>query len=272
MTIATVVEIIAFSLALVSGAVVGTVGRPPLQQRITLSEWGLRQAANFAPMPDYPRGSLRGKVSGVVVAAVAFGSDGRLKSVEILESPDPLTGAAVRNAVGRWTVLGPQGADRPRDYVLEGKLTFYFQLLNGKGHVVDPDQMPGGAPRPKQKPAVTTSPAGIPSLTVPAPSPAPRPGTHGETLQTVTVGDFKQQLATTEHVVLDPGERDAFRRSHWPGAVNIPLDELAVRGGPELSREKLIVVDCTREEMQLCRWAGGRLVAQSFPKIVLLVR
>lgn len=30
--------------------------------------------------------------------------------------------------------------------------------------------------------------------------------------------------------MLDSGEREAFKRGHWPGAVNIPLDELAFRG------------------------------------------
>jgi len=272
MKIATVMGAISLSLPLLSDGLAHAVEHPALLQRLTVSEWGLRQAANFAPMPEYPRESLRAKVVGVVVAAVAFGSDGRLKSLEILESPDALTGTAVRNAVSRWTVLSPHGADRGANYVLEGKLTFYFRLQNGEGQVVDPDQMPGGTPRPQARPAVTTSPSGVPSLTVPPPTPTPRRGTHGETLQTITVGDFKQQLATTEHVVLDPGQREAFQRSHWPGAVNIPFDELAVRGGPELPREKLVVVDCTREELQLCRWAGGRLVAQNFPRLVLLVR
>src|SRR5260370_40150766 len=81
-------------------------------------------------------------------------------------------------------------------------------------------------------------------------------GSHGETRETITVGGFQKQAASTKHLVLDSGEREAFKRGHWPGAVNIPLDELAVRGGPELPRERLIVVQCTREDMQLCPGAG----------------
>ncbi len=272
MKIATVVAAIALGLPLVSDAVAFAVETAVPQPAVKLDEWGLRQLASVAPMPEYPRESLSAKVSGVVVAAVGFGLDGRAQSVEILESPDALTAAAVQEAVSRWSIPGGQGADRPDNYVIQGKLTFYFQFRNGKGSVVDPDQMPGGTPRPKPTPAVTISPAGVPSLSVPPPPPKSMPGSHGETLETIAVATFKKQAASTKHVVLDSGGREAFKRGHWPGAINIPLDELAVRGGPELPRERLIVVDCTREEMQLCRWAGGRLVAQNFTKVVLLVR
>jgi hypothetical protein len=272
MKIPTLAGVLALGLQLLSDAGGPTVETPRVQSRVTMGEWGLRESANFAPMPEYPRGSLGAKVSGVVVAAVGFGVDGRAQSVEILESPDALMAAAVRDAVGRWTVAGGQGTGRPDNYVIQGKLTFYFQFRNGKGQVVDPDQMPGGTPRPRPKPAVAISSSGVPSLNVPSPAAAPTPGSHGEMLETITVADFKKEAAVTKHLVLDSGEREAFKRGHWPGAVNIPFDELAVRGGPELPRERLIVVDCTREDIQLCRWAGGRLVTQQFPKVVLLVR
>jgi hypothetical protein len=273
MKIATVVAAIALGLPLLDDAVgltfeIAAVPQPALK----MGEWALRESASFAPMPEYPRESLSAKVSGVVVAAVGFGLDGRAQSIEILESPDALTAAAVRAAVTRWTVPAGQGAGRPDNYVIQGKLTFYFQFRNGKGRVVDPDQMPGGTPRPKPRAAVTISPSGVPSLGVSPPAPKSMPGSHGETLETITVAAFKKQAASTKHLVVDSGEREAFKRGHWPGAVNIPFDELSVRGGPELPRERLIVVDCTREEMQLCRWAGGRLVEQKFPKVVLLVR
>jgi rhodanese-related sulfurtransferase len=273
MRIATVVGAIALGLPLLSDAVGLTFESAAVPQpAVKMGEWGLRESASFAPMPEYPRESLSAKVSGVVVADVVFGLDGRAKSVEILESPDALTAAAVRDAVSRWTVPGGQGSGLPDNYAIRGKLTFYFQFRNGKGRVHDPDQMPHGIPRPKPRPAVTISPSGVPQLSVPPPPPKSMPGSHGETLETITVAAFKKEAASTKHLVLDSGEREAFKRGHWPGAVNIPLDELAVRGGPELPRERLIVVDCTREDMQLCRWAGGRLVEQKFPNVVLLVR
>jgi 3-mercaptopyruvate sulfurtransferase SseA len=66
--------------------------------------------------------------------------------------------------------------------------------------------------------------------------------------------------------------RGAFKRGHWPGAVNIPFDELAVRAGPELPRDRRIVIDCTQEDIWLCRLGGGRLVEQKFPNVLVLVR
>ena len=36
--------------------------------------------------------------------------------------------------------------------------------------------------------------------------------------------------------MLDIRERDDFKRAHFPGAVNIPRDELVARGGIELDR------------------------------------
>jgi hypothetical protein len=255
----TVIAVGAIALGL---PLLGDAVQQPFLKR---GEWELREIAGFAPMPEYPRASLGARVSGVVVAAVGFGLDGRAQSVEILEAPDDPTAAAVRDAVSRWTI-------RQSQYVIHGKLTFYFQFSNGKGRVVDPDQMPGGTPRPKARPGVTTSPSGVPSLSVAPPPPKSIPGSHGETLETITVAAFKKQAGSTRHLVLDSGKREAFKRGHWPGAVNIPWEELPVRGGPELPRERLIVVDCTREEMQLCRWAGGRLVEQKFPNVVLLVR
>lgn len=273
MKTATVLRTIAPGLLLLScaaGLACDTVAAQ--QPYFKMGEWALRGSTSSAPMPEYPREALRDKVSGVVVAAVRFGVDGRVDSVEILESPDALTGAAVRSAVSRWTMPAAHGADRPRSYPIAGKLTFYFQVRHGKGYVVDPDQMPGGTPRPQPAPAVTIPRSGVPSLNVPSAPAKSIPGSHGETLDTMTVSAFRKQAARTRHVVLDSGEREAFRRGHWPGAVNIPFDELSVRSGPELPRDRLIAVDCTREDMQLCRWAGGRLVEQKFPKIVLLVR
>jgi hypothetical protein len=77
------------------------------QGAVNMGEWGLRQSATAAPMPEYPRESLAQKVSGVVVAAVLFGVHGKLTTIEILESPDAHTAAAVRGAVGRW--IGARG-------------------------------------------------------------------------------------------------------------------------------------------------------------------
>jgi hypothetical protein len=228
-----------------------------------VAEWQLRELATSTPVPEYPASSLASKVSGVVVAAAAFGSDGRPHTIEILESPDAHTAAAAREAVSRWTVPGAH---------ITGKVTFYFQVRNGKGVVLAPEQMPGASPPPRRPapPPTTTWPPSAPIASPEAAAPAVR-GAHGEDLQTVAVDVFKKEPGRA-HIVLDIGERDAFRRGHWPGAVNIPLDELAVRGGIELPRDRRIVIDCTQDDIFLCRLGGGRLVEQEFTSIVLLVR
>jgi hypothetical protein len=69
---------------------------------------------------------------------------------------------------------------------IRGKLTFYFQVRDGKGVVLDPDQMPGGPARPKPRPAQSAPPQGPP----PAP-PAGRAGGHA-TAKTITVEEFKK--------------------------------------------------------------------------------
>jgi hypothetical protein len=43
-------------------------------------------------------------------------------------------------------------------------------------------------------------------------------------------------------IVLDVRDRESFSRKHVPQAVNIPLDELPVRAGNELSTQNIVVV------------------------------
>jgi rhodanese-related sulfurtransferase len=242
------------------------------QGGVNMGEWGLRQSATTAPMPEYPRESLAQKVSGVVVAAVLFGVDGKLTTIEILESPDAHTVAAVRDAVGRWIVPGAQVMGREGKSPITGKLTFYFQVRDGEGAVLDPDQMPGGPPRPAPRPKPSSPPAGPRAGPPPAGPPAAPPvtsGGHGA-VNTVTVQEFKKQ--SRDALVVDVGDRNAFKRGHWPGAVNIPYDEIGMRGGVELPRDKTIVIDCTQEQTFYCDVAAWRLADQKFPNVVLLVR
>jgi hypothetical protein len=132
----------------------------PFQGEVNRSEWGLRTAATMAPKPEYPAASLTTRVAGVVVASVRFELDGKLSTLEILEAPDPHTAAAVRNALARWVVPPTQVLGRETKSLIRGKLTFYFQVRDGKGVVLDPDEMPGWPARPKPRPAQSSSPQG----------------------------------------------------------------------------------------------------------------
>lgn len=239
-------------------------------QGVNMGEWGLRRSATAAPMPEYPRPALESNVAGVVVAEVLFGVDGSLQKIEILEAPDAHTAAAVREAVGRWTVPGAQVMGREEKSPVRGKLTFYFQVRDGKGVVLDPDQMPGGPPRPTPRPKPSSPPAGPTPGGPPAAPPVTSSGHAHGAAKTITVEEFKKQ--PLDAVVVDVGDRAAFKRGHWPGAVNIPADEMGIRGGIELPRTKTIVIDCTQEQKFYCDVAASRLAEQKFPNVVLLVR
>jgi rhodanese-related sulfurtransferase len=218
----------------------------------------------MAPKPEYPAETLTTRVAGVVVASVRFDLDGKLSTLEILEAPDPHTAAAVRNALARWVVPPTQVLGRETKSPIRGKLTFYFQVRDGKGVVLDPDEMPGGPARPKPRPAQSSSPQGPP----PAP-PAVRAGGHA-TGKTITVEEFKK--TSGKSIVLDVGEREAFKRGHWPGAVHIPADELQMRGGPELPRDGTIVIDCTQEQNFRCAAASSFLLELGFSSVLVMVR
>jgi rhodanese-related sulfurtransferase len=170
-----------------------------------------------------------------VVASVRFDLDGKLSTVEILEAPDAHTAAAVRDALARW-IVPPTQTKSP----IRGKLTFYFQVRDGKGVVLDPDEMPGA------------------------------PAARHATAKTITVEEFKKRAGKA--IVLDVGERDAFKRGHWPGAVHIPADEMQIRGGPELPRDATIVIDCTQEQNFRCAAASSFLADQGFPSVLVMVR
>jgi hypothetical protein len=56
------------------------------------------------------------------------------------------------------------------------------------------------------------------------------------------------------------------------GCLEHPWDELRVRAGPELPRARTIVIDCTQEDLTICRFAGGYVSDQDFERVLLLVR
>jgi rhodanese-related sulfurtransferase len=243
----------------------GQAGQEPARA-MTVQEPLLRAAAAASPVPDYPTDSLKANSSGVAVAAVRIGVDGRPENVEILEAPDAHIAAAVQAAVGRWVVpwkTGPAGETaRPRT----GKLTFYFRIVDGVGRVLNPADMPGGRalPAPDRSPASTAGRGSPPPQTPGAARPA--------SLKTITIMELEKLAGGDRPTVLDIGDREAFGREHLPGAVNIPIDELAVRAGIEHRRARAIVVDCTRDEMWRCQAAASMLVRQGFTNVSVLAR
>jgi hypothetical protein len=104
------------------------------------SKSGRRLVYNFAAVwregvhtctPSYPVRSLSQGVSGLVVAEVTFGPDGKVKSAQLLQSPDVLIGEATISCASAWAV----GVSADRQLERTAKLYFYYVLSGGEGHV-----------------------------------------------------------------------------------------------------------------------------------------
>lgn len=101
-------------------------------QEIWTSEAVLRKLVTYQVKPDLVDVSRDSARTGVAVALVTLSSNGKLKSVSMLESPTPHVGEEITAAVRKWRFAWH--GDRPDD-ILEARLTFY--IVNGpKGFAV----------------------------------------------------------------------------------------------------------------------------------------
>ena len=224
------------------------------------SESSVRQMATEAPKPAYPPASVKAKVSGVAIVSVLVDTNGKA-TAEVLEAPDAHIAAAVKDAVSSWTFR--THASVP----ITARLTFYFRLENGKPRVLNPDEMPRGAP-------AGDSPATTHTTTKPR---LPAGGALRVTpddivVTTISFDEFSRLTGDARPLILDVGDRAAFKRGHQPGAVNIPLEELIVRGPIELRGQKFVVIDCTQEEMSKCKFAAHYLEDAAIGRVALLQR
>lgn len=63
-------------------------------------------------------------------------------------------------------------------------------------------------------------------------------------IQRVTLDDAKAALDSQQAVFVDVRSRESYTVSHIPGAINIPVGELASRAG-ELNADDWIITYCT---------------------------
>lgn len=70
-------------------------------------------------------------------------------------------------------------------------------------------------------------------------------------------------------ILLDVRNRESFSRQHLPKAINIPVDELTIRAGNELSVDNLIVISGGESEADL---AYILLDTQGFSHLLTLLR
>jgi rhodanese-related sulfurtransferase len=186
----------------------------------------------------------------VAVARVIVGTDGRTETVTLLEAPDEAIGSAVGDAIKQWTfasIRGPAPESKPAR--ASATLTLYFRIQNGKGLVFAARDMPGAVVPPR-----------VPAPAPGAPPPAPPSVFRAETsARVVNQAELAMMVSSGSTIVVDVRDRDAFRRTHRDGALNIPRQELDVRGPIELRGAKNVVIDCTHETEGLCRLAARYL-------------
>jgi rhodanese-related sulfurtransferase len=84
--------------------------------------------------------------------------------------------------------------------------------------------------------------------------------------------DFEHLIASERPIVLDVRDRDSFHRASRPGAVNIPLDELALRAPFELANRTAVAIDCDGVPILSCRQAAMVLTDDGGRPVWLLPR
>jgi TonB family protein len=231
----------------------------------TRREAALRRSAIENPMPEYPKQSLEARHTGVAVVEILADTEGRVERVRVLEAPDPYIEKSVTKAVSAWRfkplTTGPNTSERTK---FDGKLFFYFVIQGGSGRVLFPDEMAQGSRASETRSAEQTvdrsdSSGRGPGVVAPA------------KVDEITVEELAALGRTNKIVVIDVRDRNTFRVDHLQGSINIPVDELQVRGPQELSGSDLVVVDCTRDEPSRCRLASQVLRRLLISKQAVLV-
>lgn len=209
-----------------------------------ITEAGLRGLAIHAPDPHYPDRSLKNGSAGIVVVSVVVDEEGTLADSAVLESPDKDIEEAVLKAIRSWR-FKPASIGR-----VSGKLTFYFAIEDGRGIVRQPQlsvqKLEGNAVRSGEIRRADQSKSVV-------------------VIDEQQIADLRRQ--TTKVVLVDIRSRIAYRYKHRPGTVNIPIDELLVRGPAELNSRSAIVIDCSFGDMNDCRVAALLLVEKKFQTV-----
>ena len=117
----------------------------------------------------------------------------------------------------------------------EGTLAFYLHVKNHTG--------------------VVLSPAAMCAVTNPGAKHVKREDEPA--LKQLTDAEFRALATRSSTLLLDIRDRETFSEGHEKGAVNIPFEELLLRGPAELPASRHVVIDC-RDPLDRC--AGRTLV------------
>lgn len=89
----------------------------------------------------------------------------------------------------------------------------------------------------------------------------------------MTLADFRSLHASGDTLVIDVRTPVSFESGHIPGAVNIPVDEMAARAGEirAAARGRRVVTYCSCASEQSSAAAGALLMARDVPGVSALV-
>jgi rhodanese-related sulfurtransferase len=237
---------------------------PLAPDAVWMAEGSLRTTASHQTRPIYPPSLLPRRTQGVVVAVVLFDLDGRFERLRILESPDAAMSEAVETALHDWTAAPVQVVGEARRSRRQDKLTFYFRVANGRGQVLNPDEMNGNADvfAPYQQQNRSTRATSRPTPAIDA---------NTISIPEIDEDQLRQMPPAARPLLLDVRNRDDFARDHRPGAINVPTDEVYVRARAELDVSKAVVVDCSQGEPSWCRMGARRLLERGFTQVTILI-
>lgn len=161
----------------------------------------------------------------------------------------------------KWRIRPPSANARGTNH-FEGRITFYFKILKGRGLVLNPEQIEGNGDvwesqfaQNNHESAKTRSTKSSPSVAITEIGP-----------------DEASHLASKgAAAIIDVRERDEFARSHLPGAIVMPVGEILVRSRAELSPSRQIIVDCSQGELTWCKVGAGLFVKRGFRAVMTII-
>lgn len=123
-------------LLVFASVVAGSGGAAGLQKAI-VPESVLRNFATKTVMPDYPASAKHRGVQGRAVALLQISEEGNVAAVKMLEAPDAEIEKSVSDAIRKWK-FNKASSQEGGGVRLEGRLTFYFEIIDGRASVRNP--------------------------------------------------------------------------------------------------------------------------------------
>lgn len=102
-----------------------------------VAENDLRSSAVRIIIPAYPKASVASGTEGVAVADLELAEDGSVRSVNVLQAPDPAIVQEMTAALKGWKFAFPT-PEGMAGLSVRGKVTHYFVIEAGNGLVLTP--------------------------------------------------------------------------------------------------------------------------------------